>query len=76
MPESGIRNVTIERDDQTGQVSRIRFEFGAGYRVEARYDGRGTTLRLHRGDLTIDLDDRSPARHYERALNLLHLHLR
>lgn len=71
-----IRNLQIEHDHTGENIVRICFEFGPGYQIEAQSKPDGTWLHMHRPDLTISLNATNKMGHYERALNLLSLHLR
>jgi len=72
----GIHACHIEHGDQArGEIRSIKVCFGDGHELEIDARSGPACLRLHNAALTVALLASGPQCQYERAVNLLRLHM-
>ena len=73
---SGIQDFNVEYEDGCrGHIRRITIEFGDHHRLEVVDQDKQVSLRLQNGSASVALDASGPLCQYERAVNLLRLHM-
>ncbi len=71
----GIQNVRVENGENDKDVQRVSVEFGDHHRIEIVDCGGHATVRLANSLQQITLRAGGPQCQFERAINLLRLHM-
>ena len=73
---SGIHDFDVEYEDgRQGQIRRITIGFGDDHRLEVVDQDKRVSLRLQNGSASVTLDASGSLCQFERAVNLLRLHM-
>ena len=72
----GIDGFDVDYEDESHQrIRRITIRFGDDHEIEVAAQAGQTCLRLRNASASVALDASSPLCQYERAVNLLRLHM-